>query len=126
MKNLVLLFLLAVLVSAAPVTQDKADDLKKLFALIQVDKMINSTLDNMLPMLKQQAKNQFLGENDNEKFDAFVEVVSEEAKLMSKKLKIPSSKLKKAPIKLTKLAKEILRKLTSPDKIQTLKLKITL
>ena len=44
---------------------------------------------------------------------------------MSKKLKIPSSKLKKAPIKLTKLAKEILRKLTSPDKIQTLKLKIT-
>lgn len=48
--------------------------------------MMNSTLDNMLPMLKQQAKNQFLGENDNEKFDAFVEVVSEEAKLMSKKL----------------------------------------
>lgn len=86
MKNLVLLSLLAVLVSAAPVTQDKADDLKKLFALMQVDKMINSTLDNMLPMLKQQAKSQFRGENANEKFNAFAEHISEEAKLMSKNL----------------------------------------
>ena len=53
---------------------------------MQVDKMINSTLDNMLPMLKQQAKSQFRGENANEKFNAFVEHISEEAKLMSKNL----------------------------------------
>ena len=45
------------------VAQDKASDLKKLFALMDTEKMVDGMMDNMIPALKQQASGQIKGDD---------------------------------------------------------------
>ena len=85
-KLIISIFLLGFTV--ASYGQDKQADLKKLFGLMQTDKMINGIMDNMSTMIKQQASSEFKSSDANTKakFDKYMEFVMSETKELSKKL----------------------------------------
>ena len=85
MKKLLILTILTLTCSVTSFAQDKATDLKKLFRLMDTEKMIDGMMDNMVTVLKQQANEQFQGD-DSAKTDKYFEFVVEETKVMSKKL----------------------------------------
>ena len=86
MKKLLLLTILAISFTISAVAQDKAADLKKLFELMQTEKMIDAMMDNMIPALKQQASGQIQGDDAKEKFEKYIEFLMEESKKLSKML----------------------------------------
>ncbi len=85
MKKLLFLSILTITLSVSSIAQDKATDLKKLFSLMDTEKMIDGMMDNMVTVFKQQANEQFQGD-DSAKTDKYFEFVVEETKVMSKKL----------------------------------------
>ncbi|MBK8392103.1 MAG: DUF2059 domain-containing protein [Saprospiraceae bacterium] len=85
MKKLLILTILTLTCSVTSFAQDKATDLKKLFSLMDTEKMIDGMMDNMVTVFKQQANEQFQGA-DASKTDKYFEFVVQETKVMSKKL----------------------------------------
>lgn len=86
MKKLFFVSILMLSVVMGAIAQDKAEDLKKLFSLMQSEKMIDGMMNNMIPALTQQAKAQINSEEEKEKFEEFMNFVIEEAKTLSKTL----------------------------------------
>ncbi|MGF7140060.1 DUF2059 domain-containing protein [Roseimarinus sediminis] len=86
MKKLLVVSILMFSVIMGAIAQDKAEDLKKLFSLMQSEKMIDGMMSNMVPALTQQARAQMNDESEKEKFDEFMNFVIEEAKTLSKTL----------------------------------------
>lgn len=86
MKKLLFLAILTISFTMSAVAQDKPADLKKLFELMQTEKMIDGMMDNMLPALKQQASGQIQGDDAKEKFEKYIEFLMEESKKLSKML----------------------------------------
>ena len=66
--------------------QDKAADAKKLIEVMAAEKMIDGMMDNMIPMLKQQASGQIKGADAKEKFDKYVDFLMTETKELTKKI----------------------------------------
>ncbi|HMS70292.1 MAG TPA: hypothetical protein PKD18_19235 [Saprospiraceae bacterium] len=58
MKKLLILTILTLTCSVTSFAQDKAADLKKLFSLMDTEKMIDGMMDNMVTVFKQQANEQ--------------------------------------------------------------------
>ncbi|WP_028980442.1 DUF2059 domain-containing protein [Sporocytophaga myxococcoides] len=86
MKKGVIVFILFFGFSFVSVGQGKKADLKKLFNLIQTEKMIDGTMNNLVSAIKQQTSGQIQGADSKEKFDKYIEFVMNEAKELSKKL----------------------------------------
>lgn len=86
MKKLFFVSILMLSVVMGAIAQDKAEDLKKLFSLMQSEKMIDGMMNNMIPALTQQAKAQINSEEEKEKFEEFMNFVIEETKTLSKTL----------------------------------------
>jgi len=86
MKKLVIISALILGFSLLSFGQDKSDDLKKLFKLMNTDKMIDAMMNNIIPVLKKQASDQIQGTDAKEKFEMYIEFVMNEAKELSKKL----------------------------------------
>jgi hypothetical protein len=86
MKKLLLLSIIAIVFSIGSFAQDKASDLKKLFELMDSEKMIDGIMNNMIPSLKQQASVQIQGEDAKEKFDQYIDFLMSETKELSNKL----------------------------------------
>lgn len=86
MKKQIIYILFITLFSFQIQAQDKKEALKELFKVIQVEKMTSAMMDNMIPVLKQQAQNSFKSEEDKAKFDEFMGVVLKETKNLSIKL----------------------------------------
>jgi hypothetical protein len=83
MKKLLLLSIIAIVFSIGSFAQDKASDLKKLFELMDSEKMIDGIMNNMIPSLKQQASVQIQGEDAKEKFDQYIDFLMSETKELS-------------------------------------------
>jgi len=66
--------------------QDKASDLKKLFKLMDSEKMIDGMMNNMILALKQQASGQIQENGAKEKYDKYIDFMMNEVKELSKKL----------------------------------------
>lgn len=66
--------------------QDKSADLKKLFTLMNTDKMLDDMMNNMIPAMKQQAGAQIQGADAKEKMEKYIEFLMTETKELSKKL----------------------------------------
>jgi uncharacterized protein len=86
MKKLLFLSIITISFTMNSVAQDKASDLKKLFSLMNTEKMIDEMMDNMIPALKQQASGQITGEDAKEKFDKYIDFMMNETKELSKKI----------------------------------------
>ena len=86
MKKVFLFSILAIVFTMNSVAQDKTSDLKKLFELMKSEKMIEEMLNNMVPMLKQQASETIQGSNLQEKFDKYVDFLKEELKELTNDL----------------------------------------
>ncbi len=86
MKKLFFISLLSLTFALGAVAQDKVSDLKNLFELMNSEKMIDDMMNNMLPMLTQQASVEIQSDDDKEKFEKYMEFVMLEAKNLSKKV----------------------------------------
>ena len=69
MKKITIISIMLFSITLFSFGQDKAADAKKLITLMQSEKMIDGMMDNMIPMLKQQANMQITGADAKEKFD---------------------------------------------------------
>ena len=86
MKKLLLLFVLTIVFSMGASAQDKTSDLKKLIELMNSEKMVSEMLNNLTPILKQQANERIQGEDAQKKVDLFVDYMMQELKELSNKL----------------------------------------
>lgn len=86
MRTLKIISILLFTVTLNSFSQDKAADLKKLFSLMNTDRMIDGMMNSMIPTLKQQASSQIQGADAKEKFDTYIEFLINETKELSKKL----------------------------------------
>lgn len=86
MKKLLIFAILSFCCGIASYAQDKETDLKKLFGLMNSDKVIDGVVQNMLPALKQQASMQLSGEGSKEKLDEYFNFLMNEVSALSKKL----------------------------------------
>ena len=86
MKKVFLFSILTVVFTMSSVAQDKTSDLKKLFGLMKSEKMIEEMLNNMVPMLKQQANEAIKGSNSQEKLDKYVDFIKEGLKELTSEL----------------------------------------
>ena len=86
MKKVFLFSVLTLIFTMSSVAQDKTSDLKKLFGLMQSDKMIEEMLNNMVPILKQQASETMKGSSSQEKLDQYVDFIKEELKALTNEL----------------------------------------
>ena len=86
MKKVFLFSILTVVFTMSSIAQDKTSDLKKLFELMQSEKMVGEALDNMAPMLRQQASEKIKGSNSQEKLDKYVNFIKEGLKEISNEL----------------------------------------
>jgi len=71
MKKLLFLSILTIVFTMNSNAQDKASDLKKLFKLMDSEKMIEGMMNNMILALKQQASGQIQENGAKEKHDRF-------------------------------------------------------
>jgi|SRR5690554_794412 len=86
MKRLLILSVFTFAFTFGTLAQDKSSDSQKLIGLMNSEKMIEEMMDSMIPIYKQQAREQFRGEETNEKFAEFMEVLTKETKDFSHKL----------------------------------------
>jgi hypothetical protein len=86
MKKILFLSLISLAFATASVAQDKASDIKKLFGLMNSEKMIGEMMNNMLPALIQQATGQIQNGDVKAKLDAYMESVIDAAKELSYKV----------------------------------------
>lgn len=86
MKKLMIIPVLLLSVTFISFGQDKSADLKKLFTLMNTDKMLDDMMNNMIPAMKQQAGAQIQGADAKEKMEKYVEFLMTETKELSKKL----------------------------------------
>jgi len=86
MKKITIISILLFSITLFSFGQDKAADAKKLITLMQSEKMIDGMMDNMIPMLKQQANMQITGADAKEKFDKYVDFLMTETKELTKKI----------------------------------------
>lgn len=86
MKKLMIISVLLLSVTFISFGQDKSADLKKLFTLMNTDKMLDDMMNNMIPAMKQQAGAQIQGADAKEKMEKYIEFLMTETKELSKKL----------------------------------------
>lgn len=86
MKRLLTLTVLTLAFTFSSLAQDKLSDSKKLLGLMNSERMIEQIMDNMIPIYKEQAREQLQGEESNEKFDKFMQVISKHTKDLSHRL----------------------------------------
>ena len=87
MKKIILLSILTIFLGISSYGQDKkAKDLKKLFELMKAEKMIDVMMENMIPMIKQQANGKIMGDKAKEKFEEYMGFVMSETKAMTIKI----------------------------------------
>jgi len=86
MKKLLFLSILTIVFTMSSNAQDKASDLKKLFKLMDSEKMIDGMMNNMILALKQQASGQIQENGAKEKYDKYIDFMMNEVKELSKKL----------------------------------------
>ena len=86
MKKLFIISILISGLSSIIFGQSKDDDLKRLFVVMQSEKMIDKIMDNMLVPLMRQAENQISKDEDKKVYNDYMEFVIEETKELSKKL----------------------------------------
>ena len=86
MKKLLLFFALTIVFSMGAAAQDKTSDLKKLFELMSSERMVSEMLNNITPILKQQANEQIQRENAQQKVNLFVDYMMQELKELSNKV----------------------------------------
>jgi hypothetical protein len=86
MKKLLILTIFTIAFATNTFAQDKAADIKKLFELMNTDKMMDSMMENMIPMFKKQGNTMFKGEEAKEKYDKYFAAAMSETKVLSKKL----------------------------------------
>lgn len=86
MKRLLILSVFTFAFTFGTLAQDKSSDSQKLIGLMNSEKMIEEMMNSMIPIYKQQAREQFRGEETNEKFAEFMEVLTKETKDFSHKL----------------------------------------
>lgn len=86
MKKLLMLSIFTFAFATTTLAQDKAKDLKILFELMSTDKMMDSMMENMIPMFKKQGNTMFKGEEAKEKYEKYIAAVMNETKVLSKKL----------------------------------------
>jgi hypothetical protein len=85
MKKLFMLSILTIAFATTTVAQDKAKDMKLLFELMKTDKMMDSMMENMIPMFKKQGTTLFKGEEAKEKYEKYLTTAINESKVLSKK-----------------------------------------
>jgi len=86
MKKLLFLSILTIVFTMNSNAQDKASDLKKLFKLMDSEKMIDGMMNNMILALKQQASGQIQENGAKEKHDKYIDFMMNEVKELSKRL----------------------------------------
>ena len=86
MKKLLLLSIMTIAFATTAVAQDKAADIKKLFELMKTDKMMDSMMQNMMPMILKTASDRIKGEDEKEKFNQYTNFVTDEMKGLTKKI----------------------------------------
>jgi uncharacterized protein len=86
MKKIIIISVLIMGFSNVSFSQDKSTDLKRLFTLMNTDKMVDAIMNNIIPILKKQANDQIQGPEAKEKFDMYIEFMMNETRELSKKL----------------------------------------
>jgi hypothetical protein len=86
MKKLLILTIFTIAFATNTLAQDKAADIKKLFELMKTDKMMDSMMENMIPMFQKVASGKFEGDEKNEKFNRFTSSLTFEMKGLTKKI----------------------------------------
>jgi hypothetical protein len=83
MKKTLWIIFFALFVIANCHAQDKTDEIKELLKLMDSETMINNVLDNMVSVVRKQAKSQL---EDNQKFEQFMSFVRDEERELAKNL----------------------------------------
>ena len=83
MKKILWTTIFALFVIANCHAQDKTDEIKELLKLMDSETMINNVLDNMVSVVRKQAKSQL---EDNQKFEQFMSFVRDEERELAKNL----------------------------------------
>jgi len=78
MKQLFLLTILFLSFSGSMFSQDKSSSIKELFKIMECEKMIDEMMNNMIPILKEQANGVIKGEDAKEKFDNYIDFMMTE------------------------------------------------
>lgn len=86
MRKILLLSILLITISFTANAQDKTTNIKKLFELMQTDKMMDEMMQNMMPMFTKAASEKIKGDTEREKFNQFTVSFSQEMKELSKKI----------------------------------------
>lgn len=86
MKKLLLILVFTIAFAKTSVAQDKTKDLKLLFELMNTEKMMDSMMENMMPMFKNQGSNLFKGQEAKDKYEKYIAAAMNETKILSKKL----------------------------------------
>ncbi|MDR0422827.1 MAG: DUF2059 domain-containing protein [Proteiniphilum sp.] len=89
MRKLVLLAIAVMLPLTLTVAQDKTADIKRLMSVMQVDKLVDNTMQQMLNAMKQQITGQMAMQGDSAKDEfigKFMEFVSSETTALTKKM----------------------------------------
>ncbi|MCB9246216.1 MAG: DUF2059 domain-containing protein [Flavobacteriales bacterium] len=89
MKKILVLILIAgcsALLGNYSSAQSKSEDLKRLFELMQTDKMIDQTMSNMTDMIKQQLQGYSEQLGGEKKFDEYMAFLLEETRSITRKM----------------------------------------
>jgi hypothetical protein len=89
MKKLVLLTIAIMLPLVASVAQDKTDDIKRLMSVMQIDKMVDNSMQQMQNAMKQQITAQMATQGDSAKDELigkFMDFVLSETTAIAKKM----------------------------------------
>lgn len=86
MKNIILLLVIILSSTLNLSAQKKDKDLKKLFEIMQIEKITGEMMNNMLPFIKKQASQKLKGKGQQKKFDTYMTYVAKETTNLSLKL----------------------------------------
>lgn len=86
MKRTIIYIVLITLFTLQTQAQDKKAALEELFKVMQVEKMTSKMMDNIIPVLKQQAQQSFKTEKDKVNFSTYIKFIHKETKALSIKL----------------------------------------
>ena len=86
MKNYLILASFVLLSVTTIFSQNKQEDIKKLFSIMQSEKMMDAMYENIVTSFSEYAKTQFGDESGADKMEDYLKFVMEESKAMMKKL----------------------------------------
>lgn len=86
MKKIFFILIVLLWVSNCVIGQDKSDDLKKLFEVMDAEKTMSEMMDNIKPILKKQAELEFKNDEDKLNYSKYLDYILGEVERISTRM----------------------------------------